>query len=387
MWNLWRWRPRSAGRPSPLSLARAGLVGAVIVGLVAIAPPHAAESGAAETLADESSATLRVTYPCPECTEWGASTTTTVARRDPETGGLRGVASTVSYESPAGIYAHGLEPGQYIVLAGGQYGTDQTRTIVDLSDGENASVTIERDLAALHVRDATGRVLRYDNNGRGRLASAVVVEPSGFGGWARMVDAGDLTSDGERDLLGITSDGRMMRLDGLSGGGFADPQLISTSWQNYTQIIPFGDHNGDGDFDIVGLGRSGTLYLFRGDGQGGFEPRRMIGSPGAFAPYVKLALLDDDGPQLFAISKTGRAYVFSEGTGHLSYGVRTLVATGWSNVTQVVGVGAFNQDVMGDLVIRRSGGTVYLVKMANSATPKIAGYITLAKNWNKRLLF
>jgi hypothetical protein len=52
----------------------------------------------------------------------------------------------------------------------------------------------------------------------------------------------------------------------------------------------------------------------------------------------------------------------------------------------VTGVGTFNQDPMADVVIRRSNGSISLVKMANDATDRISGYIPLATKWSGRLL-
>ena len=58
---------------------------------------------------------------------------------------------------------------------------------------------------------------------------------------------------------------------------------MATGWLGYS-IVAVGDFNHDGNLDIVGRDSLGRLWLYRGDGNGGCDPRVEIGS--GWSPYT-----------------------------------------------------------------------------------------------------
>lgn len=337
--------------------------------------------------------TVQVMYPCPECGEQLKSQFSQLEWLHPVTGQWHATdwySFASGQTSTAGLQARGVPPGTYRLAAGGGYGVDQSRSQpLAVLESEDIDLRFDRPRAALHVRTAAGDLIRYENNGRGRLSAGVAVL-TGLSTSTRVIDAGDLTSDGFRDLLALSSSGALSRIDGTASGSFAKPMRLRTDFTNYTHIIPFGDVNQDGNLDILAKGRTGTLYWFAGDGRGGIGARTQIGKSGAFAPYRAFAFigeLDRYQPEVMALSDTGNVYTFEWDwvSGALRpLASRTKVASGWTNVTQMVGVGPFNYDAYDDVVIRRSDGSITLLKLSGEGA--ILGPITLATKWSGRLL-
>lgn len=323
------------------------------------------------------------TVPCPECAE--SSVRGRLEWYNPQTGAwLRtGHQAYGGFGASAASLLATVPPGAYRFVAASGINLDSGWSgPVSVAEGESATAEFVRTPSALHVRQPNGDLIRYDNNGRGRLAPGVVVA-RGLGEYTQIVDAGDLTSDGHRDLLALTQSGVLVRLDGKTDGTFSPAVRVASGWSNYTHLIPFGDANRDGNLDILAKGKSGTLFWMAGDGRGALSARTQIGATGAWKPYRAFAFVGDDDlqPALVALSDTGNVYQFHSEMGVLNK--RIKMTSGWSTVTQMVGVGPFNSDGTHDIVIRRKDGTVTLQKLMGD---EILGPITLGTKWSGRLL-
>jgi hypothetical protein len=107
----------------------------------------------------------------------------------------------------------------------------------------------------------------YAGNGYGTFDPAVSLG-TGWGG-RELVMAGDLTGDGNPDLLA-----RDAKTGTLKAG-----VKTSCNWAEYDSVAGVGDFNGDGHADWLARRQSdGALYLYKGNGTGSSSARVQIGT-------------------------------------------------------------------------------------------------------------
>ena len=125
-------------------------------------------------------------------------------------------------------------------------------------------------------RTASGRLVSFTNTGRKNIAGVVDT------GWILgttnlLVNSGDWDDDGHGDLITRSGDsGRMYLRRGDGNGHFADPVLAGTGWGSIGSISPVGDVTGDGNPDLVGRPEGGSMRTFPGDGESGFLRSRPV---------------------------------------------------------------------------------------------------------------
>ncbi|MFE5813808.1 FG-GAP repeat domain-containing protein [Streptomyces sp. NPDC056479] len=132
--------------------------------------------------------------------------------------------------------------------------------------------------ADLLTRSAsTGKLYLYAQNGTGGF-KARTLAGSGFGGYKRLIAAGDLNRDGKNDLLAIDASNELWRFNGTGAGTFTSRSLVFKDWgTSYKDVVGGLDLSGDGRADMVSLDKDGRAWLNRGNGQGGFGNRSQVG--------------------------------------------------------------------------------------------------------------
>jgi hypothetical protein len=133
------------------------------------------------------------------------------------------------------------------------------------------------------ARTSDGKLLMYRGNGAGGFLQPTAQQiGSGWQGFSALLAPGDWNGDGRSDILGRTSDGKLLLYRGNGSGGFLQPtaQQIGSGWQGFTALFGGGDFSGDGRPDILARDADGLLFVYRGDGRGGFVTgqRERIGS-------------------------------------------------------------------------------------------------------------
>lgn len=141
------------------------------------------------------------------------------------------------------------------------------------------------DLLARRGDDAT--LWAYTGNCAGGFSGKTRVG-SGWGVFTAVFSAGDVTGDGNPDVVARTSAGQLYIYPGNGNGGWLPRRTGSSGWGSYNALFSPGDFNGDGRGDIIARGTDGRLWLYRGTGQGTFWARVQIGQGwGAFSQLPK----------------------------------------------------------------------------------------------------
>lgn len=124
---------------------------------------------------------------------------------------------------------------------------------------------------------ASGKLYLYANNGSGGF-KARTLAGSGYGGYKKLISAGDLDGDGKNDVLGIDASNELWRFRGTGAGTFKPRSLVFKDWgTSYKDVIGGLDLSGDGRADLISLDKDGRAWLNRGNGQGGFANRTQVG--------------------------------------------------------------------------------------------------------------
>ncbi|MFF2408195.1 FG-GAP repeat domain-containing protein [Streptomyces sp. NPDC058092] len=124
---------------------------------------------------------------------------------------------------------------------------------------------------------ATGKLYVYANNGAGGF-KARSLAGSGFGGYKRLIAAGDLGGDGKNDLLALDASNELWRFSGTGAGTFTPRSLVFKDWgTSYKDVVGGLDLSGDGRADLISLDKDGRAWLNRGNGHGGFDNRSQVG--------------------------------------------------------------------------------------------------------------
>ncbi|MCG2622261.1 FG-GAP-like repeat-containing protein [Arthrobacter sp. I2-34] len=204
----------------------------------------------------------------------------------------------------------------------------------------------------------------------------------------RNATPGDLTGDGNGDLLSRRKDGSMWLYPGNGKGGFGKERKIGSGWQKYNAIIGAGDLNGDKRPDVLARNTDGSLWFMAGTSTATLKKGVEISATG-WAKYRSLLVPGDltgDGKRdLLGTLSDGTVWVFP-GLGTGSFGAKTKVASGWSGYNQLAAPGDFSGDGKADVLGRGSDGSLWVLR--NTRTAKLNGTFSTAKRvasggWDK----
>ncbi|MFI9150667.1 FG-GAP repeat domain-containing protein [Streptomyces sp. NPDC053367] len=276
---------------------------------------------------------------------------------------------TVRNRATGKVYTDGMQGGPARgELSVGWHGDDPARTgdafvpsgtydwtlTVTPADGVGGPLTVVGSVRLLH-----GDAVRHDHVGSDGLP------------------------DGNADLLGVDSAGRLNFLRGTGRGTFSVKEPGGV-WSASTVAVPFGDLNGDRCNDVLVRMNDGSLrgyrvkcglapspsMTYRNLGTG-WNAHNVLTSPGDLTGDKRADLLARR-------ASTGDLYLYaakSDGT----LAPAKKVASGWGIYTKVVGAGDLTGDGVGDVLARDRAGNLW--RYDGTGTGTLKGRVKVAANW------
>jgi hypothetical protein len=180
------------------------------------------------------------------------------------------------------------------------------------------------------VIDARGDLWLHKGDGKGSIAAGRTQLGKGWSDFTA-VPAGDLTGDGQPDLLGVENEsGKLFLYRWNAGQGkFLAKVQVGKGWKGW-QLHAAGDVNGDGRGDILSIDPKGDLYFYPGKGDGTFLSKRKAGN--GWGAFQLVAGADLNGDKLADIvgrdNDTGKVYYY-RGLGQGKFNTKKQVTTGW----------------------------------------------------------
>ncbi|MFB7588282.1 FG-GAP repeat domain-containing protein [Streptomyces sp. NPDC056169] len=134
--------------------------------------------------------------------------------------------------------------------------------------------------ADLLARDRSGVLYLYRGNGKGDAFATRIRVGGGWGGFNKLLGAGDYTGDGRADLLARTTGGELFLYPGSGNANtpFTTRISVGLGWNTYKHLTAPGDLNADGKADILGVTSAGDLYRYLNTTPGKFAGRSKIGN-------------------------------------------------------------------------------------------------------------
>jgi hypothetical protein len=184
--------------------------------------------------------------------------------------------------------------------------------------------------ADVAVVDSAGFLWLHRGDGRGGVPEARTRLGNGWSDFTA-IPAGDLTGDGQPDLLGVDNRTGLLYLYRWqpAKGVFAMKQRVGNGWTGW-QLHAGGDLNGDGRGDILGIDPAGFMYCYHGRGDGTFLMKQRCGNGWGDFYLAAGADLDGDGlADIVGRDNTSRAGYFYKGLGNGRFAMKKQLATGW----------------------------------------------------------
>ncbi|HEV7172067.1 FG-GAP-like repeat-containing protein [Pedococcus sp.] len=232
----------------------------------------------------------------------------------------------------------------------------------NLSSGVDLNGDGTIDLLAVNPGASSGALMLYAGTGRRDLnapgSSPGPVVPGAD--WVRIV--GDVDHDGYPDALARMADGTLVAMKGTAGGTFGAPFTVGSDWQYFDLIEPAGDLDNDGVPDLMARMPGGELYIYPMTSTFGFKPRYDSGSGWqAMRSLTGVGSFNTDtNADVVALRASDGALLLYRGGGPGTLVDSTVLATGQTDLTQVLGMGDVNGDGTNDVVARDTSGNLWL---------------------------
>ncbi|MFI6471775.1 FG-GAP repeat domain-containing protein [Streptomyces sp. NPDC050516] len=130
----------------------------------------------------------------------------------------------------------------------------------------------------LLARGNNGHMYLYPGNGQATGFYNRVDLGAGWNGFNKLIGAGDVNGDGIADLLARDGNGHLFMYPGKSTPGFGNRIDLGGGWNGYNKLATPGDMTGDGRADVIGVDSSGKAWRYDANGTGSFKERASLGA-------------------------------------------------------------------------------------------------------------
>lgn len=199
---------------------------------------------------------------------------------------------------------------------------------------------------------------------KGKCYPTYWVQIFGLSKTATTAGAGDVSGDLTGDILSTNTAGELLVQRGSGAAGWKGTGVAGTGWQSGEKLITLGDFSGDGTADAGRIKTNGDFELLRGNGAGGFAAPAKIGNGwGGFRAVIGgMDFNGDRRTDVLAVTSTGALMLYrGSGAGGWSGG-GTQIGNGWQSLNTIMYAGDFDGDTYGDLIGRRTDGTLWLYR-------------------------
>jgi hypothetical protein len=217
---------------------------------------------------------------------------------------------------------------------------------------------------------------------KGTCYSTYWVQVFGLSKSAMPAGAGDLTGDLAGDVVATDSLGQLLILRGNGAAGWKGTAVAGSGWQPGEKLVTLGDFTGDGMADVARIRLNGDFELLRGNAAEGFSAPVKIGNGwGSFRAIIGgMDFNGDRRTDVLAVTPAGALMLYrGNGAGGWS-GSGTQIGNGWQTLNSIMYAGDFDGDSHGDLIGRRTDGTLWLYRSAG--TGAWIGSRQIGNGWN-----
>ncbi|MEU2184115.1 VCBS repeat-containing protein [Streptomyces thermolilacinus] len=274
----------------------------------------------------------------------------------------------------------------------GQLPTARNRYSTGTTEGTTASVPTRYDFTG----DGESDLLYRWANGEFYLmrSESPTADDTAFGLYGDpgekfkdVIPVGDLTANGTADVLTLSPYGTLSFRETYAGAtGTSSPYWSGNGWNIYNKVLSIGDVTGDGQVDVLARTHSGDLYLYRGTGVASapLQARVKVGS--GWHIYDQLVGVSDangDGlGDLYARTPNGDLYFYaSSGNAAAPLKARVKVGTSWNTYNQLGSVDDITGDGRPELLGRTMAGAMYFYVTDATGRPSTR-YTLSTSGWN-----
>ena len=221
------------------------------------------------------------------------------------------------------------------------------------------------------VSRSKGRMVALLGTPKGGFTRSVLAK--GMGNYTQFLGVGDQNGDGDPDLIARDTKGRLFAYAGNGSGAFGGRKVVAGSWGKYNRIAGGADFNGDGRGDLVARTTKGKTYLHVSGGSGSFsKPIGPVANVRALRSLTTAGnLVGDAAPDLVAVKGNALVVVAHKGTFELGAPIDTGVS--FADANAIINAGDWDRDGAGDVITRRSDGSLWLYRGNNAGLLVEAG--------------